>query len=121
MARSLAGFSTVEVLVALIVFDLGLLGAVSTTALATRLLTDARNRAGATVAISDRIEMVRNAARAPNGCAALTGGTRPLGGGVSERWALTGSGPTRLLDIIITSTTARGIHADTVRTVVSCG
>ena len=120
MARSLAGFSTVEVLVALIVFDLGLLGAVSTTALTVRLLTEARNRTRVTIAASDRIEVVRNAARSPGGCAGLTGGTRPLGGGLSEQWTTAGSGPTRLLDIIITSTTARGIHADTVRTVVSC-
>ena len=121
MHRSHTGFSTVEVLVALIVFDLGLLGAVTTTALTTRLLTEARNRTRVTIAASDRIEVVRNAARAPGGCGSLTGGARPLGGGLSEQWAMAGSGPTRLLEIIITSATARGIHADTVSRVVSCG
>jgi hypothetical protein len=121
MARSLAGFSTVEVLVSLIVFDLGVLGAVSTAALTTRLLTDARTRARGTVAISDRIEQVRNAAHASGGCAGLIGGTRLLGGGLSEQWSAAGSGPTRTLEIILISTTARGIHTDTVRTVVSCG
>lgn len=121
MHRSHSGFSTVEVLVALIVFDLGLLGAVSTTALTARLLTEARNRARGTVAITERIELVRSTAQAPGGCVTLTGGTQSLGVGLSEQWTVTGSGPTRLLDIIITSTTAQGIHADTVRTVVSCG
>jgi len=120
MHRSHAGFSTVEVLVALIVFDVGLLGAVTTSALATRLLTEARNRGRATVAASDRIETVRNAARAPGGCAALTVGTRLLGGGLSEQWTLVGSGPTRLLNIIITGSTTRGVRTDTIETVVPC-
>jgi hypothetical protein len=120
MSRSHAGFSTVEVLVALIVFDVGLLGAVTSSALISRLLTDARNRGRVTVAASDRIETVRNAAHAPGGCAALTGGTRLVGGGLSEQWTLVGSGPTRLLNIIITSPTVRGIRADTIETVVLC-
>ena len=63
MGRSHAGFSTVEVLVALIVFDVGLLGAVTASALTSRLLTEARNRSRVTLAASERIELVRNAAR----------------------------------------------------------
>src|SRR5262245_53798973 len=121
MARSLAGFSTVEVLVALIVFDVGLLGALSTTALTARLLTDARTRARGAVAASERIEIVRNRAAAPGGCASLAAGTTSLGGGLSEQWVASGTVPTRLLQIIITSSTHRGTRADTIRTVIPCG
>jgi hypothetical protein len=120
MSRSHAGFSTVEVLVALIVFDVGLLGAVSASALTTRLLTEARNRSRVTLAASERIELVRNAARAPGGCAALAGGTRLLGRGMSEQWTFYGWGFTRGLSIIITSSTVRGIRADSIETVVLC-
>jgi len=120
MPRSRAGFSTVEVLVALIVFDMGLLGAVTTTALTGRLLVEARNRARATLAASERIELVRRAAVAPGGCAALSSGSRALGGGLGEQWTLTGTGGTRPLQVIITSPTHRGIRADTIRTVILC-
>jgi len=120
MRRSTAGFSTVEVLVALIVFDLGLLGAVSTAALTSRLLVEARNRSRVTLASTERIELVRTAARVPGGCGTLTGGTASLGGGLSEQWAVSGSGPTRLLTITITSLTHRGVQTDTVGTVISC-
>ena len=77
--RSKAGFSTVEVLIALIVFDVGLLGAVTTTALTGRLLVEARNRARATLAASERIELVRHAAVVPGSCAALSGGQQATG------------------------------------------
>jgi hypothetical protein len=120
MGRSHAGFSTVEVLVALIVFDVGLLGAVTTTALTSRLLIEARNRSRVTLAASERIELVRNVAAVSGGCAALSGGSRPLGGGLGEQWTLTGTGGTRPLQVIITSPTHRGIRADTIRTVISC-
>jgi hypothetical protein len=120
MSRSRAGFSTVEVLVALIVFDVGLLGAVTTTALTSRLLIEARNRSRVTLAASERIELVRTGARVSGGCGTLTGGTAALGGGLSEQWSLTGSGPSRLLTITITSPTHRGLRADTVVTVISC-
>ncbi len=120
MLRSKAGLSTVEVLVALIVFDVGLLGAVTTTALTGRLLVEARNRTRATLAGSERIELVRKAAVVPGGCAALSGGSRPLGGGLGEQWTLIGTGGTRSLQVIITSLTHRGIRADTILTVISC-
>jgi len=107
------------VLVALIVFDMGLLGAVTTAALTGRLLVEARNRARATLAASERIELVRQAALVP-GCAALSGGSRALGGGLGEQWTLTGTGGTRPLQVIITSPTHRGIRADTIRTVIAC-
>src|SRR5678816_4235667 len=107
MLRSKAGFSTVEVLIALMVFDVGLLGAVTTTALTGRLLVEARSRARATLAASERIELVRNAAGVPGGCAALSSGSRPLGGGLGEQWTLTGTGSTRPLQVIITSPTHR--------------
>ena len=69
MARHTEGFSTVEVMVALIVLGVGLLGTLATTALTTRLIGEARTRDRAALIAGARVESERS--QAASGCAAL--------------------------------------------------
>ena len=119
MARHTEGFSTVEVMVALIVLGVGLLGTLATTALTTRLIGEARTRDRAALIAGARVESERS--QAASGCAALTGGNRPLPGRVQEAWSFTGVGTLRQLEVIVSVPTHRGFRSDTVRTVLRCG
>jgi type II secretory pathway pseudopilin PulG len=121
MARLTGGFSTVEVLVALIVLSVGLLGTLATAAVTTRLIAEARARDRATLIAAARLESERAIAAAVGGCAALAGGTRSLPGRIQEGWSMTGVGPLRQLEVIVTLPTHRGFRSDTVRTVLRCG
>jgi Tfp pilus assembly protein PilV len=82
--RSRAGITVVEVLAALVVVSVGLLGMAGTSALALRTsVASARERRAL-----GRVEL-RLAALASAGCAAAAGGSAPdAGDGVRERWTV---------------------------------
>ena len=78
-----AGFTIVELLVAMMVFGIGVLGLAATTATVTRLMGSAsRNTLAATVAQS-RIEKLRGTA-----CASLAGGSEKVRG-ITSTWTVT--------------------------------
>lgn len=120
MSRS-AGFSTIEVMLALAVFAVGVLGVAATGGFAIRLLAEARNLGRASQLAADRFVDLRADAARPSGCSTLTSGSLVGLHGINELWTVGGAGPTRDLEVVVTLTTRGRIWSDTIRTVVLCG
>jgi prepilin-type N-terminal cleavage/methylation domain-containing protein len=77
------GFTVVEVLVALIVVAIGLLGVAGASALALRASSAALRERAATTRARTRLAMLDAA-----GCASATDGELPLGGGLVDHWTV---------------------------------
>jgi type IV pilus modification protein PilV len=99
------GISIVEVLVAVIVLSIGLLGLASTAAMTTRMIGDSRRYTEASAVATRRSEMLRS-----QSCATLTNGSE-VKGGYSVTWKVTNPGmanPARQIDVSVTTTLGRG-------------
>jgi prepilin-type N-terminal cleavage/methylation domain-containing protein len=77
------GFTVVEVLVALIVVAIGMLGVAGASALALRASSAALRERAATTRARTRLAMLEAA-----GCASATDGELPLGGGLADHWTI---------------------------------
>ncbi len=116
------GFTIVEVLVAIVVLTVGVLGLVGTSALVTRTIGQGKRNTHASLVAANRLETLRlQALAALPRCVGLTGGAATAAGNVLERWTITGSGPTRWASVVVTYPAHRGTSADTIFTVIHCG
>jgi type II secretory pathway component PulJ len=111
------GISLVEILVALTILSVGLLGLVGASATVNRLLGAGRWNTVTMAYAQRRIDLLRAAARDSAGCGTLSGGSAPLPGGLSERWTV--SPGVRLADIEVV-VSGRGARVDTLSTVIPC-
>jgi prepilin-type N-terminal cleavage/methylation domain-containing protein len=105
-----AGFTLVELLVALVLLDVGLFALVATSALVTREMSAAARRAQALAVAANRLERV-----ASMSCAATesAGGEAMPYPGVRERWTVTGEeeeGEARAITDSVAFTTAVGVR-----------
>lgn len=110
-----AGFTMVELLVAMMVFGIGVLGLAATTATVARLMGSASRQSMAAAVAQSRIEKLRGMP-----CAALTSGSETVRG-VTSTWTVTAV--TRGVNITETVTfpTARGTTRTRVyMTAVAC-
>lgn len=82
MGRARAGFTLVEVLIAIILIDVALLALVGGTAVLVRQATEIRSRAAALSAAANRIQ------RLGAGPCVATAGSASAPGGVQEEWSL---------------------------------
>lgn len=87
-----AGFTIVETLVALTLFQIGMWALLATAGVLARDLAEATWRRRAEAVARNRVELLRAQA-----CRGTAAGARTLPGGVEERWRLDGDGPTRTL------------------------
>jgi prepilin-type N-terminal cleavage/methylation domain-containing protein len=116
-----AGFSVVEVLVAIVVIAIGLLALGGSSASVTRMLGTARPATRAAAAAERRLEELRREARSSTPpCAALAPGSA-ASGGISERWETVIGPGAAVLRVIVSWEGPRGIEADTLATAVQCG
>lgn len=115
------GLTLVEILIAIVVFAVGVLATASTGALVTRALADGRRMTTAALAGSSRIERLRHIAQATDPrCSALAGGSATSQGWILERWSVTSM---RRLRVVITTVTyrgPRGVRTDSIATVIAC-
>jgi hypothetical protein len=94
--RSRRGATLVELLVALLLFDMSLLSLVAMSAVAVRRVGEAGRRNRAAIAASSRLEWL-----AAGSCSSAPSGAATLERGVTERWSTTPIGPVReLLDSV---------------------
>ena len=94
--RCRRGATLVELLVALLLFDMSLLSLVAVSAVAVRRVGEAGRRNRAAIAASSRLEWLMSAS-----CASGQSGSATLEPGVTERWAATAiGGGQELLDSI---------------------
>ena len=111
------GFSLIEILVALTILSIGLLGLVGASAMVNRMLGE--GRAGTlTMSYGERrLELLRASARDSAGCVSLGGGAATLPGGLTERWSVSPGIRSAGIEVVISRGASR---ADTLSTVISC-
>jgi prepilin-type N-terminal cleavage/methylation domain-containing protein len=115
------GFTLVEVIVAIVVLTVGLLGLVTTAALVTRMITRGQRSSVAANFAAQRLEQLR-----AGGCVNRAGGSEQLvrGGNVVARnswnWVAAGDSTHRLLLSVQYQSRAGVWRTDTLETAVTC-
>jgi len=118
---SRGGFTLVELLVAVTMISVGLLALLQSSAGITSMLRDGRDRTRAVSVATTRLETLRQQARNSNpGCTALANGSAAAAGGLTEQWAVTGTGWRRQVEVTVAYRGPRRANTITVRTSVLC-
>lgn len=121
MPHNTRGSALVELLLALIVFAVGVLALAGTSALSIRMLTEGRLRSRAAWQASDRLEWLRLLALHSPDCTTLSSGTAFGPGGELQQWVVSGSGALRLVTVSVPYGSVASPHADTLRGLLPCG
>lgn len=121
MTRSDAGFTLVEVMIAIIVLSVGALAMAGTSAAAIRMVGQGKRSTQAAQLAVSRLETLRRISRSTSpACTSLTSGNANAAYGMSESWTVTGAGATRSVQIIVRHPEQRGLQIDTVQAVLGC-
>jgi prepilin-type N-terminal cleavage/methylation domain-containing protein len=126
--RSTGGFTLVEVLVAVTILGVGIIGLVGSSAMVTRMIGRGQKATRAAQVASQRLEKLRLLAYSTNPkCTAggFANGTAAAGtmgvSGVSEAWTIVATGKQRTITEIVSYKTARGqTHSETLKTAIEC-
>jgi prepilin-type N-terminal cleavage/methylation domain-containing protein len=114
--KSERGFTIVEVLVAVMILSVGLMGLVTTAGLVTRMIGQGHRYTEASALANERIEVLKS-----QGCPAAGTGTETRGSYViSWRIIDVASGKGRGITVSVQSPTTRGSRTDTFATVHYC-
>jgi prepilin-type N-terminal cleavage/methylation domain-containing protein len=114
--KSERGFTIVEVLVAVMILSVGLMGLVTTAGLVTRMIGQGHRYTEASALANERIEVLKS-----QGCPAAGNGAETRGSFViSWRIVDVASGKGRALNVTVQSPTTRGSRTDTFATVHYC-
>ncbi len=109
------GFTIVEVVVAIVLLAVGILGLVTTAALVTRMMGRGTRASKAAVLAQQRIEILR-----ATPCASLAGGADTVGA-FTRQWTVTTSGNARRIQVIVRYVGTPGkLRADTTATTMDC-
>lgn len=116
------GFTVVEILVAITVLSIGVLGLVGSSALVTRMIGRGRYSTVAVQVAQQRLETLRQRALSTDPqCTALAAGTATATTqGLTESWTVGPAGGTRTLSTTVTYNAARGPRAITLNTIIRC-
>jgi prepilin-type N-terminal cleavage/methylation domain-containing protein len=114
------GFTLIEIVIAIVILSVGVLGMAGTAGLVSRMIGQGKRNTQAGAVTMQRMELLRQSALSTTPhCTALAGGTSTANA-MTETWTVTGAGASRRVQIIVTYRTTRGTRADTVKTVVLC-
>jgi prepilin-type N-terminal cleavage/methylation domain-containing protein len=114
------GFTMIELIIAIVILSVGILGMVGTAGLVSRMIGQGKRNTRAAAVGMQRMETLRQVAKSTTPrCTALAGGNATTNG-VAETWTVTGTGRSRRLRIILAYQTNSGTLTDTVITVVRC-
>jgi prepilin-type N-terminal cleavage/methylation domain-containing protein len=112
-----AGFTIVEVIVAIMILTVGVLGLAGASAVVTRMMGSAEVQSDAASIAATRFETLRGT-RCPVASGSVTAG------GITERWSATqlGSPAFRMYDVVdsVTYRSRKGQRAQSYRSVVQC-
>lgn len=110
------GFTIIEVLIAVIILTVGIVGLASTAALVTRMVGQGQRYTEAASMANERFEILRALP-----CASLTNGSQ-ASQGYTVAWTVTtvGGGDGRRLDVAVTSPTTSGTRQDVFTTMRYC-
>lgn len=121
MTRSDAGFTLVEVMIAIIVLSVGALAMAGTSAAAIRMVGQGKRSTQVAQLAVSRLETLRRVSRSTSpACTALTSGTANAAFGMTETWTVSGAGATRSVRIVVRHPEQRGIQVDTVQAILGC-
>ena len=110
------GFTLVEIIVAILILSVGLLGLVTTAAITTRMIGQGQRYSETSTLAAQQFEILRS-----QSCAAMTAGTRSAGSfNVTWTISVVAGGRAQALDVVVTSPTGRGMRADTFATTIPC-
>ena len=116
------GHTLVEIVVALFILSVGVLGLVGSTILAARWMSESTVRLRATARLRTRMEAITRtveAGRLP--CESpLAGGTATGPGGLEERWTIGQSRRRRVITVLVDYPIPAGRRADTLYTILPC-
>lgn len=87
-----AGFTLIEALIALVLFQIGMLALAATSAVAARDLGVANRRTRAHAVAAHRVARLRTGS-----CPSPASGTAKLGGGLTEHWRVDAAGKARIV------------------------
>jgi len=109
------GFTIIEVVVAVLVLTVGVLGLSATAALVTRMIGQGQRLSEATALAQRRFEILRS-----QSCSAITSGTETVGR-YTLTWRTTDvSGRAVTVNLAVTSPTADATRTDTFQTTIPC-
>ncbi len=110
------GFTVVEVLIAVLLLTVGLLGMVTTAALTTRMIGQGQRYGEASAIANERFEILRS-----KPCAEMTGGSAQVGR-FSLNWTVTPdqADTWRRVEVTVVSPVAGGTRTDRFATIIAC-
>ena len=110
------GFTIIEVLVAMLVLTIGIIGLTTTAALVTRMIGQGERYSQASTMAAEQFEVFRS-----RSCTSLAAGTATRGG-FTLNWTVqdAAGGRARAVTVVVLSPTTRGIRADTFATTIGC-
>lgn len=107
--RNGGGFSLIETLVALLIFEFGMLALTAASAVVARDLGDATRRSRAHTLAGNRVEQLRAQA-----CSRNDQGSARTASGLTEFWRIQGSGPARVITDSVVVALSRGRRSSVV-------
>jgi len=108
------GFTIVEVVVAIMIFSLGILGLVSTAATVTRMVGRSQQYNMAASLAQQQVEILRATT-----CASMAAGSG-TSGNYAIAWTVTAVTNGKQIGVTVTYPTTKGSHTDTFTSIISC-
>jgi Tfp pilus assembly protein PilV len=110
------GFTVVEVLIAVLILSVGLLGLVASAALTTRMIGQGQRYSEASAMAAQQFEVLRS-----QSCGSMSGGSTAQGR-FTVIWTVqnVADGRARGVTVVVNSPAARGMRSDTFATTVPC-
>lgn len=123
MTGSTRGFTLAEVLVAVLILSVGLLAIAASSGSVYRMLGYGRLSTEVAHVASSRLEILRREANKTSPrcqSAGLVSGIDTADNNLVERWTVSGTGPSRTIVVVITTTTGHGPASDTILSTLDC-
>ncbi len=118
--RAERGFTIIEVLIAVLILTVGLLGLVSSGALVTRMIGEGNRFTEASTVANRRFEIFRSQWPMTSCAGASNGSTTTLGFSVSWTVTSVSAGKARQVQLVLSSPTARGTRTYTFYRTIPC-
>ena len=119
MRHATRGTTLVEIVVALVIISIGLLGIIATLTLATRTLSAGRMMTIDAALAASRLDSLRLSQGNSLSCGSLTSGSQ-VRGSLGERWTVSGAGATRALTVALTAPAGIRVPVESVSTITGC-
>ena len=109
------GFSLVEVIAAMVILTIGVLGLAASAAAVGRLTTEGARMSGAAMAASSKFEELR-----AGGCALMVSGSDTAPGSYSRTWRVVADGDKNVITLVLSYSNGRQTRSTTYISEVSC-